>query len=68
MIDDPIVEEVHQTRQRIFAECDGDLDRFIARLKAADSKDKDRLVTIEDVQKQAATPEPPINKALDASR
>ena len=41
MIDDPIVEEVHQTRRRIFAECNGDLDRLIARLKAADSENKD---------------------------
>ena len=56
MMDDPIVKEVHQTRQRIFAECNGDLDRLIARLKAADSKNKDRLVTIEDVQKRARTP------------
>jgi len=53
MMDDPIVEEVHQTRQRILAECNGDLDRLIARLKAADCKDKDRLVTIEDVRKRA---------------
>ncbi|NQT37561.1 MAG: hypothetical protein HQ581_08735 [Planctomycetes bacterium] len=56
MMDDPIVEEVRHTRQRIFAECDGDLDRLIARLKAADSKNKDRLVTIENVQKRASTP------------
>ncbi len=55
-MDDPIVEEIHQTRQRILAECDGDLDRLIARLKAADSKNKDRLVTIEDVQKRSRRP------------
>ena len=52
MIDDPIVEEVHQTRQRIFADCNGDLDRLIARLKAADSRNKGHLVTIEDVKKR----------------
>ncbi len=55
-MDDPIVEEVRRTRQRIFAECNGDLDRLIERLKAADSKNKDRLVTVEDVQKRARTP------------
>ena len=55
-MDDPIVEEIHETRRRILAECDGDLERLIARLKAAESKDKDRLVTIEDVQKRARTP------------
>ena len=52
-MDDPIVEEIHETRRRILAECDGDLERLIARLKAAESKDKDRLVTIKDVQKRA---------------
>jgi hypothetical protein len=60
MIDDPIVEEVHQTRQRIFAECDGDLDRFIARLKAADSESKDHHVTIQDVQQRTSTRKAPI--------
>ena len=34
-MDDPIVQEVHETRQRILAECNGDLERLIARLKAA---------------------------------
>ena len=56
MMDDPIVKEVHQARQRIFAECNGDLDRLIARLKAADSTDKNRLVTLEDVQKRTPGP------------
>ena len=56
-MDDPIVQEVHETRQRILAECDGDLERLIARLKAAESKDKDRLVALEDVQRRASRPE-----------
>ena len=55
-MDDPIVQEIHQTRRRILQQCNGDLERFIARLKAAESKDKDRLVTVEDVQKRARTP------------
>jgi len=55
MIDDPIVEEVHQTRQRILAECNGDLECLIGRLKAADSGNKDRHVTIEDVQQRTRT-------------
>jgi len=49
-MDDPIVEEVHKTRQRIFAECNEDLDRLIARLKAGDSRNKARSVTLEDVR------------------
>ena len=57
MIDDPIVQEIHETRRRIFEECGGDLDQLIARLKAAEQQDKDRLVTMTEVQKRAATPE-----------
>lgn len=56
MMDDPIVQEVHETRQRILNECGGDLDRLIERLKAAESKHKDRLVSMEDVRKRASTP------------
>lgn len=56
MMDDPIVEEVHRTRQRILAECNGELDGLIARLKTADSKNKDRLVSLEDVQRRTRTP------------
>ncbi len=56
MMDDPIVREIHETRRRILEECDGDLERLIARLKAAEQKDKDRLVTMDEVQKRASAP------------
>jgi hypothetical protein len=52
-MDDPIVQEVHEIRRRILEQCNGDLDCLIERLKAAESKDKDRLVTMEDVQERA---------------
>ena len=44
----------HEARQRILAECSGDLERLIARLKAAESNDKHRLVTLEDIQERAS--------------
>ncbi len=53
MRDDPIVKEIHETRRRILEECHGDLEELIARLKAAEQQDEDRLVTMEDVQKRA---------------
>jgi hypothetical protein len=59
MIDDPLVREIHETRRRILEECDGDLGKLIARLKAAEAEDKDRLVTIEEVQKRAGTRKAP---------
>lgn len=42
---DPIVEEVHQTRQKIWEECDGDLDRFLDHLQAAEKRDRSRGMT-----------------------
>jgi hypothetical protein len=56
MLDDPIVKEIHETRRRIFQECGGDVEQLIARLKAAEQKDNDRLVTMDEVQKGARTP------------
>lgn len=36
MNDDPNVDEVRETRRRIFEECGNDLDRLIERLKTAE--------------------------------
>jgi hypothetical protein len=54
-MNDPIVDEVRETRRRILEECGGDLNRLIDRLKAAEVQDKSRLVTLDDVQKQKVT-------------
>ena len=50
MIDDPIVEDVYRARQKILDECNGDLAKYMERLKAAQVQHKDRLVTLEDVR------------------
>ena len=42
---DPIVEEVHRTRQKILAECNGDLDQLLNRLKAPEIQDRSRVPT-----------------------
>ena len=42
---DPIVEEIHQTRQKIWEECGGDLDRFLNRLRGAKKQDRSRVVS-----------------------
>lgn len=49
-MNDPMVDEVRATRRRIFEECGNDLKRFFDRLKAAESNDEDRLVTLEWMQ------------------
>ena len=56
MIDDPIIEEIYQARQRIMEECQGDLKRLIDRLKATEIQHPYRLVRIEDLRKKY-TPE-----------
>ena len=53
MIADPIVQEIHETRRRIMAECGDDAEGLIDRLKAAESQDGHRLVTKEDLQRRA---------------
>ena len=49
MMKDPIVEEVRRAREKIFAECDYDLNKLMERIKRAEEKHKDRLVSYEDV-------------------
>ena len=43
MTRDPIVEEIHEIRRKIMAECGNDPRRYFARLKAAEAGDKCRL-------------------------
>jgi hypothetical protein len=56
MMNDPIVEEIRETRRRIWEECNEDLDQLIARLKRGESMHKDRLVTLEQLEKRLTTP------------
>ena len=42
---DPIVEEIHRTRQKILDECNCDLDQLLDRLKAAEVQDRRLVVT-----------------------
>ena len=49
---DPIVEEIHQIRERILGDCDGDLERWLNRLKAAEKKDQRHIVNIETLQEK----------------
>ena len=42
---DPIVEEIHQIRQKLLEECGGDLNQLMARYKAAEIQDRSRVVS-----------------------
>jgi hypothetical protein len=47
---DPLVEEIHEIRGRLLAECNGDLDQLLDRYKR--SEDRDRVVTLEEVNER----------------
>ena len=42
---DPIVEEIHQTRQKLMEACCGDLNQLMDCLKAAEIQDRSRVVS-----------------------
>ena len=44
MIKDPIVEEVHQARRQIMAECDNDLQKLVKRLRRRQQASGRRIV------------------------
>lgn len=44
MMRDPIVEEIHRIRERMWEEAGGDLDRLIEALRATEAQHRDRIV------------------------
>jgi len=44
---DPIVEEVHQIRDKLLEECHGDLDELMDRLKMREREDRGRIISLE---------------------
>lgn len=51
-MEDPIVNEVHEARCRIFNECGEEIERLIERLRLGNDKNADRLVTLEEVERR----------------
>jgi hypothetical protein len=51
---DPIVDEVHKIREKLFEECGGDLSVYMARLKEHEKEHRHRLVsTVEKSERTA---------------
>jgi hypothetical protein len=46
---DPIVEETRQVRERLLAQFDGDLEKYVDNLIEEQAQDRERLVTKEEV-------------------
>jgi hypothetical protein len=53
MCHDPIVEDVYRAREKILEQCNGDLTKWMERLKAAEAQHRDRLVSIDVVRERA---------------
>jgi len=49
---DPIVEEIHHVRQKMLAECHGDLDQLLDRFQAAEPLDGNRIVSLAAVRER----------------
>jgi hypothetical protein len=46
MKNDPIVQEVREARQKIFNNCNNDLEQLMNYLKEAEQQDKERVVSM----------------------
>jgi hypothetical protein len=54
---DPIVDDVRQARQRIFAACGDDLARLLDRLKAEEGREPERVVSTKSLRRKQKQPE-----------
>jgi hypothetical protein len=52
MLTDPIIEEIHQIRQKLWQEAGENLDVYLERIKRIEEQYKDRLVRPEDLPPQ----------------
>lgn len=54
MINDPIVAEVREAREKLFDECGRDLGRLFERLRETEDRYRDRLVTKDELLRRRA--------------
>lgn len=56
---DPIVEEVHRVREKMWDECGGDLDRLIEFLRAGEARHRERIISKEELDRRSGKNQPP---------
>ena len=54
-MENPLIEEIYQARQKLLDECGGDLNRLMQRLRAEEAKHPDRVVTKDGLERQRQT-------------
>jgi hypothetical protein len=52
--DDPIVAEIHRTREKLLKECDGDIEKLMDRLASREETDRSRVLS--DLQRVNPSP------------
>jgi hypothetical protein len=52
MINDPLVEEIRSIRQKIFSECNNDLNKLMELYKDAEKKETQKVISFEELQKK----------------
>ena len=55
MIRDPIVEEIHQVREKLLADCNDDLDKLLDRYQSSEDQDHTRVVSFQDVRRKSGS-------------
>jgi hypothetical protein len=50
---DPIVDDVRKARRKILQDCDDDLEKLLDRLKAAETQDRSRIVSLDSVRQKS---------------
>lgn len=51
MRNDPIVEEIHRIREKMWEDCGGNLDRLIESLRASEKLHPERVISRQDLEK-----------------
>lgn len=60
MTSDPIVDEIHKTREKLLEECGGDIQVYLTRLKDRENEDRQRLVSkVEKAEEPVSSISPP---------
>jgi hypothetical protein len=60
---DPIVDEVYRVRRELWDECEGDLQKLIAKLKAIEADQQHRVISLERLQELRKTKSSPPSRS-----
>jgi hypothetical protein len=53
MKNDPIVDEIHEVREKLLTECNGDIDKYFERLREKEGQEKGPVISIDEYRNEA---------------